>query len=447
MKKIFTIVAAVLASVSLWADDATFTMTSIFDGTNQSAELTEPVAATVSTTASKSNAASGKLGTDGNYFQIVLSDATFSAVSINGYINTTSTDKNWGFQFSTDGGANWAEEVAQANDGDKTAHDVAVTVAIPDGANGFRVIRRAGTSTLVNSITLTLGAAVAPSEDPVASIAVAGVTEAYVGQTVKLTATAAGATTFWWTDQYGQTLDNDAVFEFTPDAEGTYTYTAWAENQYNTQPVTASHTVVVTERPAAVACAALYTATEGEEAAQGAAVALTSESFGGSIIFADAKDDNYAASFIYTPYGLQMCKGGKDSVRVVLDNEMEVGTLIQIKIYQSTIDTKTRGFKLQNLAKSTKLDASWVPTDEDNERTFDYEVVENDGFAGANAFIIARNNSAVLESVIVSGCGSEVETAIDNTVVTEKVVKMIENGQLFILKNGVKYNAQGAVVK
>ncbi len=38
-------------------------------------------------------------------------------------------------------------------------------------------------------------------------------------------------------------------------------------------------------------------------------------------------------------------------------------------------------------------------------------------------------------------------TAIDNTEVAEKAVKMIENGQLFIIKNGVKYNAQGVVVK
>lgn len=38
-------------------------------------------------------------------------------------------------------------------------------------------------------------------------------------------------------------------------------------------------------------------------------------------------------------------------------------------------------------------------------------------------------------------------TAIDNTVVSEKAIKMFENGQLIIIKNGVKYNAQGAVVR
>jgi len=34
-----------------------------------------------------------------------------------------------------------------------------------------------------------------------------------------------------------------------------------------------------------------------------------------------------------------------------------------------------------------------------------------------------------------------------NTEVTEKAVKMIENGQLIIIKNGVKFNALGTVVK
>ena len=43
-------------------------------------------------------------------------------------------------------------------------------------------------------------------------------------------------------------------------------------------------------------------------------------------------------------------------------------------------------------------------------------------------------------------CGGD-ETAINNTEDAVKAVKVIRNGQLFIEKNGVIYNAQGAVVK
>ena len=99
-----------------------------------------------------------------HYFEIVLKNEIFTAASIKGYINTTNTEKNWAFQFSTDGGTNWSTEVTQANDGNKTAHDIPVGVTIPANANGFRVVRRAGTSTLVNSITLTLGST-GPSTD------------------------------------------------------------------------------------------------------------------------------------------------------------------------------------------------------------------------------------------------------------------------------------------
>lgn len=38
-------------------------------------------------------------------------------------------------------------------------------------------------------------------------------------------------------------------------------------------------------------------------------------------------------------------------------------------------------------------------------------------------------------------------TAIDNTVVSEKAIKMFENGQLIIIKNGVKYNTLGSVIE
>ena len=146
------------------ADDATFTMSNIFDGSNQTATVTTPVAATVTTNASKSNAKDGKLGSTNNYFEVVLTSDQFTAVSINGYINSGDKSYNWGFQFSTDGGATWSEEVTQANDGDKTSHDIAVGATIPANANGFRVIRKAGSSTVVNSITLTLEGGGDPSD-------------------------------------------------------------------------------------------------------------------------------------------------------------------------------------------------------------------------------------------------------------------------------------------
>jgi hypothetical protein len=49
--------------------------------------------------------------------------------------------------------------------------------------------------------------------------------------------------------------------------------------------------------------------------------------------------------------------------------------------------------------------------------------------------------------IIVTGLQASTETAIDNTNIDAKAVKFFENGQLIIIKNGVKYNATGAIVK
>ena len=159
MKKLLSLFVLLVAIVTgAKATDATFTMSSIFDGTNKTATVTEPVAATVSAASAMNatNAHDGKLGSDGNYFEIVLTSGKFTAASFNGYINASSTEKNWAFQFSTDRGETWSTEVTQANDGTKSAHDITVGVTIPTGANGIRIVRRAGSSSFVYSITLDI---------------------------------------------------------------------------------------------------------------------------------------------------------------------------------------------------------------------------------------------------------------------------------------------------
>ena len=48
---------------------------------------------------------------------------------------------------------------------------------------------------------------------------------------------------------------------------------------------------------------------------------------------------------------------------------------------------------------------------------------------------------------VVAQFATEFPTAVENTEAEVKAVKVVENGQMFILKGGVKYNAQGAIVK
>ena len=122
-----------------------------------------------------------KMGSDGNSigWNISESNRTFNTISITGYINTTSLDKNWGFVFSTDGGSTWGTEQNVANDGTKSVHEIdCSSLSVPAGANAVKVIRRAGTSSYVCSITLTLDP---DCTDPEAHLAFTKST-AYVGE-------------------------------------------------------------------------------------------------------------------------------------------------------------------------------------------------------------------------------------------------------------------------
>ena len=51
------------------------------------------------------------------------------------------------------------------------------------------------------------------------------------------------------------------------------------------------------------------------------------------------------------------------------------------------------------------------------------------------------------EFTVYNDKGLDPTTAVSNTTVAEKTVKMIENGQLIIIRNGEKFNAQGQVIR
>lgn len=59
----------------------------------------------------------------------------------------------------------------------------------------------------------------------------------------------------------------------------------------------------------------------------------------------------------------------------------------------------------------------------------------------------AGGTTTTLTSLVIKQKVTVTPTAVENAEVAEKAVKVIENGQLVIIKNGVKYNAQGIVVR
>lgn len=248
MRKFFTFAAALLATLTMSAETVTMDL-ALAKGSTPAPSIGE---ALLNGGAFDGNGY--KMGSDGQFvgWNIAAAEQTFSAVSFNGYINTTNTDKNWGFQFSTDGGTTWGDELLQANDGTKSYHDIAVTVDIPEGANAIRIIRKAGTSTYVSAITLTLGNAT-PSTDPVESAEISGENTCMLGASVTLTCTAAHATAYQW--YLGGIMIDEAnakTYTFTPEAAGDFTFTCAAWNEYTETPVLSDELTITVVDPASV---------------------------------------------------------------------------------------------------------------------------------------------------------------------------------------------------
>jgi len=151
-------------------------------------------------------------------------------------------------------------------------------------------------------------------------------------------------------------------------------------------------------------CAELYPATSGASPTQkNEELLLQSASYGGKIYTAGAKDNNWSASFTYGANGLSLNKGGADSARVELNHLMKVGTVITATLVNPDA-SKARGYKLLNMSKTAK--ATWQAQTTDPQ-TYTYTVVDGDGLAGTNKFLLNRAESSALKELKVSNCGAE----------------------------------------
>ena len=157
--------------------------------------------------------------------------------------------------------------------------------------------------------------------------------------------------------------------------------------------------------------------------------------------FTGAKDGKYD-SYSYKDSGLQLGGGSANTIRVDLESYLKAGSVIRVDLVATNdnvaIDLVPGEGSAVVLSEAVAKGTA---------KSFYYNVVAEDGFAGKNSFTLRRNNTAVLAGLAVADCGEKVPTAVENAEVGEKAVKVIENGQMFIIKNGVRYNAQGAIVK
>ncbi|MCR5049465.1 MAG: hypothetical protein K6A36_00095 [Paludibacteraceae bacterium] len=104
------------------------------------------------------------------------------------------------------------------------------------------------------------------------------------------------------------------------------------------------------------------------------------------------------------------------------------------------------GNKLDSIAEAPAYTTE--STDADQQKTLEGTIL----VPGAGNYTIElRNNrdfcKGSIKNVIITYSADAPTTGIRNTAVSAKAVKFFENGQLYILKNGVKYDITGAIVK
>lgn len=167
-------------------------------------------------------------------------------------------------------------------------------------------------------------------------------------------------------------------------------------------------------------------------------VALAPVSLGTEVVTFDSTE-----TFIFAPYGWDKSKGWKfaKSVEDADKRRVSEGTT---RIYMALPAAKEVILTSGTSARAIKLFVNGVENTE----------VTSTAGKGATTTIALdskNNNFVAIESNQTSGDGGFTaiqlvpagESAIDNAVVAETVQKMLINGQLIIIKNGVRYNAQG----
>ena len=433
MKKLFTLVAATLLSVGLWAQDATTYSFANADELNNFTYTAGDASDVLGVYTAKTNNVEPR---DGGFLQykcgksnkvatFVTTEEFNSISNISFYIASSDKGKTQ-VKVEISSNADFSADVTEVVNASAGLTDLGVTspsnntwyqISLPvSNVSGYVRFTMTATSSgkywSFDDIAIT--SITAPITAPVTTVTIAGPTEAYVGEKVTLKATTdVKADTIWWTDQYGaMQVSSKGTFEFTPAAVGSFTYTAWAENANNTYPANQSHTVVVTEAPPVTSCTNLIPASTGDDPVVGDEIALNAVSEGGKIFVAGMK--NATGDIKYTAYGLQIGGGGADSLRVELNNYLKEGSIITLKLAAG--GTGSRGLNIQTLGKSTVYQAKWEPTAALEENTLSYTIPAGSPLIGASKFLLQRNNTVYLVSIEVANCGEPTgEAVIDDT--------------------------------
>lgn len=472
MKKIFTILAATLFAGSMMADvtladinfkDAAWSGKTFSQGNTNNVDLINGIyfwsksdkeanQFSLADNTTKGLTFPGSNMGDANYFFCI------PLTGINGQITVTiihgygSGKASYQYAFvdgrtafeNTNLGAR--TELKDAKDADT---EITFTIDVTNEAAHLCIGRKSSNYPTISGVKVTTPDPVVVN-DPVTTVTVAGADACYVGKTITLVAsTDVAADEYKWAvDGVEQEGAVTKSFDFTPEKEGTFAIVCSAKNAHNTDWVaSAAHSVVATVKNVLeqvdVTGSTTWDWTKAATVSEIKFTETTSPAKNEEVLLANIDDINNNSDF----NSQALIFAGEYAVR---DGKYCQGQLLQ---FRTTV------------AGSIKLEFSNTGGDRPNRFVAVNGVVNTEVGSNSTGVVTSADIPVEAGDVKIEGAFetydaaapqylriykltfTEGKTAIDNTELSATSQKMVENGQLIIIKNGVKYNAQGVAVK
>lgn len=275
------------------------------------------------------------------------------------------------------------------------------------------------------------------TKNPVTAVTIAGEKEGFIGDPYTYTATAANASEFAWYVNGVNANTNAAEFTYTPQAAGAYNIVCKARNDFNEPDEwIASEPIELTVTKKVVIMEDIYIWKKGS----GYTGCVENPNV-------DANANNAETELAYSKATFtgvtKMSRADADNTEISLTFTAKEGMYIKSICTYGKLE-EPEGAQIAWDGKNwEKLDAY-----SESQKSFDAPA-ETFPETFTIKFIGVSKDSGGLwwRNALVTLGEKESATAIENTEASVKAVKVIRDGQLYIMHNGRMYNVQGAVVK
>lgn len=332
--------------------------------------------------------------------------------------------------FSTEGGNSNTPAIA----GDAGEEINAGKWIATEGKHKFKASQEAAGDVCAQEASLEL---TVMTKNPVTACTIAGESNGYIGDPYTYTATAANATQYAWFVNGINANTNTAEFTYTPTAAGAYNIVCKARNDFNAaEEWIASNTIELTVTKKVVIMEDTYIWKKGS-------------GYTGCV-----ENPNVDPNANKAETELTYSKASFTGVEK-MDRPSSANTEVSLTF------TAKEGLYIKSICTYGKLEEpegaqiawdgkNWEPLAAYAEGQKSFEAPANTYPASFTIKYVSASTSTgglYWRNALVSLGEKDEPTALNNTETEIKAVKVIRDGQLYIMYNGKIYNVQGAVVK